>query len=95
VAVGSALGAWFSLQLPDAAMESVIGAVMLGLMLTLAINPKRWKRAFFPPSFSRVPGARRAVFTRGPWRRRCPPPPCCAPSSRTHQLYPHLHHVIW
>jgi uncharacterized membrane protein YfcA len=45
VAVGSALGAWFSLQLPDAAMESIIGAVMLGLMLTLAINPKRWKRA--------------------------------------------------
>jgi hypothetical protein len=44
VAVGSLVGAWFSLQLPDAALESVIGFIMLALLFTLAIDPKRWKR---------------------------------------------------
>ena len=51
MALGSLVGAWFSLQLPDAALESIIGFVMLALLFTLAINPKRWKR----PSATRRP----------------------------------------
>lgn len=54
--LGAALGAWVSVELPEALFERLIGVVMLAFVPVLLLRPKRWlEGADGTPSWALIP----------------------------------------
>lgn len=42
IVIGSAIGAWFAVDIPEDVMRISIGSLMIVLLITMLLNPKKW-----------------------------------------------------